>query len=171
VKNNFFFLIFFVLIGCSPKTIIEEKISCPNVLFSDEHDYFVEASETTDINNISYIAEINNFSFNSDCFITDNIAYIDLSLLFIVNPINVANSNIFLPFYIAIIDKKNELKDIQYYNISGNFKIDNETNLYVESELRKKIKFRLLHDDTRDISADVLVVGFMLSKNQLEILN
>ena len=78
MKNNFFFLIFFVLIGCSAQTPITEKISCPNVLISEEHDKFIFIEEDLQDNNIEYIAEINNFGFESNCYILDDIGNFEL---------------------------------------------------------------------------------------------
>ena len=131
MKNIFFFLIFFVLIGCSSQAPILDKISCPNILVSEEHDIFVFAKNDQIENEIPYIAEINNFTFTSDCSISDNTANFDLEILFIANPTNTNQQNIFLPFYVATVDQFNKLIDMQYYDISANFKISDQGDYFM----------------------------------------
>tara|TARA_B100001123_G_C14991851_1_gene899905 strand:+ start:37 stop:555 length:519 start_codon:yes stop_codon:yes gene_type:complete len=172
VKNNFFFLILLIIIGCSPQPVVYEKISCPEVLYSEEHDQFVSfKGEEIDLNKVSYIAQINNYAFDSDCLINKEKAYVDLSLLFVVKPGYLEDSNIFLPFYIATINNQNEIIDMQYYNTNGNFNIDDVTKIFVETELREKIRIKLVYKYIEEIPSNTLVIGFMLNKKQLEILN
>ena len=171
MKNIFFFLIFFVLIGCSSTDPIIDKISCPNILFSEEHDIFVLAKEGQIENEISYTARINNFVFTSDCFVLDNAANFDLELLFIVDPASANKPNILLPFYIATVDQFNKLIDMQYYNISGDLKISDDGDYFIQTELRTKIKHKLSYQNITQDSNYILIIGFMLSRNQLEILN
>ena len=79
MKNNLFILIFFLLIGCAPNTTVSTnaitKTSCPIALFSSEHSQYITGNTkpiTTE--NIRYRAEINNYAFNSECLIKDNIS-------------------------------------------------------------------------------------------------
>ena len=112
MKNNLFILIFFLLLGCSSQTTVSTnaavKTSCPIVLFSSEHSQYITGNTkpiTTE--NIRYRAEINNYAFNSDCLIIDDIIQAELSLLFIVNPYQAKVSELSLPFYVAILNEKN----------------------------------------------------------------
>ena len=171
MKNNFFFLIFFVLIGCSAQTPITEKVSCPNVLISEEHDKFIFVEENLEDNNIKYIADINNFGFESDCYILDDIGNFELELLFVIQPANTKESNIFLPFYVATINQYNELVDMQYYKADGNFKSIEESSFLIETEIRTKINYKLSYQDIIQDDNYTLIIGFMLSKYQLEILD
>ena len=73
MKNNLFFIIFFLLIGCVPKTEVPGKITCPPILFSSEHKKYIDSNtEEFSIDNISFVAEINNFAYNSDCELQQN---------------------------------------------------------------------------------------------------
>ena len=90
MKTNFF-IFFFLLVGCTPNTTVSTnaitKTSCPIVLFSSEHSQYISGNTkpiTTE--NIRYRAEINNYAFNSECSIKDNIFQTELSLLFVVKP-------------------------------------------------------------------------------------
>ena len=74
-----------------------------------------------------------------------------------------------LPFYLAILDKENKVRDIQYYYTDGNFNknLETETKEPVETELIKTISIKITDAD----EMITIVVGFMLDKKQLEILN
>ena len=60
---------------------------------------------------------------------------------------------------------------MQYYNTNGNFNIDDVTKIFVETELREKIRIKLVYKYIEEIPSNTLVIGFMLNKKQLEILN
>ncbi len=172
MKKNFFFLTFFLLIGCTSNTSTTTKISCPDVFFATEHTKYVDSNtQPISIDNLSYSANINNYAFNSDCLIIDDIIQAELSLLFIVKPYQAKESALSLPFYVAILDERNELVDMQYYQVEGNLKNDPETKKYIETELTNSIivQMPLLVDQGN--SRNILVVGFMLDKKKLEILN
>ena len=74
-----------------------------------------------------------------------------------------------LPFYLAILDKEKKVRDIQYYHTDGNFNknLETETKEPVETELIKTISIKITDAD----EMITIVVGFMLDKKQLEILN
>ena len=92
-------------------------------------------------------------------------------MLFIVKPYQAKESALSLPFYVAILDERNELVDMQYYQVEGNLKNDPETKKYIETELTNSIivQMPLLVDQGN--SRNILIVGFMLDKKKLEILN
>ena len=68
-------------------------------------------------------------------------------------------------------NNQNEIIDMQYYNTNGNFNIDDKTKIFVETELREKIRIKLVYKYIEEIPSNTLVIGFMLNKKQLEILN
>ena len=176
MKNNFFILIFFLLLGCSSQTTVSTnatvKTSCPIVLFSSEHNQYITGNTkpiTTE--NISYRAEINNYAFNSECSIKDNIFEAELSLLFIVKPDLTEESVITLPFYVAVLNIKDEVVDIQYYQADGDFISESENVNYIETELTTTIKLQISSLNEEGFNQNKVVVGFMLDKKKLEVIN
>ena len=176
MKNNLFILIFFLLVGCAPNQTVSTnavtKTFCPIVLFSSEHSKYV-TSDTKPITseNVSYRAEINNYAFNSACSIIDNVFQADLSLLFIVKPDLTEESSINLPFYVAILNAKDEVVDMQYYQVDGDLKGEPENANYIETELTKTIKLQIPSLNEEELNQSKIVLGFMLDKKKLEILN
>ena len=176
MKNNLFILIFFLLVGCTPDTTVSTnaitKTSCPIVLFSSEHGkYFTGTTQPITSENVSYRAEINNYAFNSACSIIDNVFQADLSLLFIVKPDLTEESSITLPFYAAILNANDEVVDMQYYQVDGDLKGEPENANYIETELTKTIKLQISSLSEEELNESKVVVGFMLDKKKLEILN
>ena len=176
MKNNLFILIFFLLVGCTPNTTVSTnaiiKTSCPIVLFSSEHSQYITGNTkpiTTE--NIRYRAEINNYAFNSECSIKDNIFQAELSLLFIVKPDLTEESSITLPFYVAVFNINDEVVDMQYYQADGDFMSESENVNYIETELTKTIKLQISSLNEEELNQNKVVVGFMLDKKKLEILN
>ena len=176
MKNNLFILIFFLLVGCTPNTTVSTnaitKTSCPIVLFSSEHSQYITGNTkpiTTE--NIRYRAEINNYAFNSECSIKDNIFQAELSLLFIVKPDLNEESSIILPFYAAILNANDEVVDMQYYQVDGDLMSESENTNYIETELTKTIKLQIPSLNEEELNQNKVVVGFMLDKKKLEILN
>ena len=176
MKNNLFILIFFLLLGCTSQTKVSTnatvKTSCPIVLFSSEHSQYITGNTkpiTTE--NILYRAEINNYAFNSECSIKDNIFQAELSLLFIVKPDFTEDSGINLPFYVAVLNVNDEVVDMQYYQADGDFMSESENVNYIETELTKTIKLQIPSLNEEELNQNKVVVGFMLDKKKLEILN
>ena len=176
MKNNLFILIFFLLLGCSSQTTVSTnaavKTSCPTVLLSSDHNQYITGNAkpiTTE--NIRYRAEINNYAFNSECSIKDNIFQAELSLLFIVKPDLTEKSSITLPFYAAILNANDEVVDMQYYQADGDFMSESENVNYIETELTKTIKLHIPSLNEEELNQNKVVVGFMLDKKKLEILN
>ena len=91
--------------GCTSNTTTTTKISCPDVFFAAEHTKYIDSNtQPILIDNLSYSADINNYAFNSDCLIIDDMIQAELSLLFVVNPDQAEVSEVVLPFYIAILN-------------------------------------------------------------------
>ena len=158
--------------GCTSNTNTITKISCPDVFFAAEHTKYIDSNtKPILIDNLSYSADINNYAFNSDCLIIDDMIQAELSLLFVVNPDQAKVSEVVLPFYVAILNERNEVIDMQYYQIEGNLKSDRETKKYIETELTKTITLKISYLDDQIDSRNTAIVGFMLDKKKLEILN
>ena len=176
MKNNLFILIFFLLLGCSSQTTVSTnatvKTSCPIVLFSSEHSkYITGITKPITSENVSYRAEINNYAFNSECSIIDNVFQADLSLLFVVKPDLTEESSLTLPFYVTILNANDEIVDMQYYQVDGDLKGEPENANYIETELTKTIKLQISSLNEEELNESKVVVGFMLDKKKLEILN
>ena len=75
-----------------------------------------------------------------------------------------------LPFYLAILDKDNQLVDIQYYQLTGNLDKNTDTNELLETELIKTIKLQE-NDKDDNFNKNTLVIGFMLDNKKIEFLN
>lgn len=176
MKNNFIIFIFFFLLGCMPNTSIntktKTKISCPNVFFASEHSNYIAGNEEPITSeNISYKAEINNYAFNNECSINDEEFQAELTLLFIVKPNLVEENNINLPFYVAILNANDELVDMQYYQVDGNLNSEPDDVNYFETELIKTIKLQIPSLNDQEHNQNKVIVGFMLDKKKLKILN
>tara|TARA_B100000029_G_scaffold516426_1_gene629752 strand:+ start:111 stop:626 length:516 start_codon:yes stop_codon:yes gene_type:complete len=171
VKKNLFFIIF-LLLGCSSKSTYIEEISCPKVLFSSEHrNYITSENSEISLNNIAYKANINNYSYDKKCIINDKNILIDLSLLFVVNPEKTKNKEIYLPYYVAFINQNNELFHVEYFKVSGIFKINYDNEQFIETELIDKPNIQLKLENTDLDSINTIMIGFMLDDNKLKILN
>ena len=176
MKNNLFILIFFLLLGCSSQRTVSTNAtvttSCPIVLFSSEHGkYITGITKPITSDNVSYRAEINNHAFSSECSIIDNVFQADLSLLFIVKPDLTEESSITLPFYVAVLNINDELVEMQYYQADGDFMSESENVNYIETELIKTIKIQISSLNEEGLNQNKVVVGFMLDKKKLEIIN
>ena len=172
VKKNLFFLTFFFLVGCSSNSITTTNVACPNVFFATEHKKYIDSyTKPISIDNLSYSAEIDNYAFNSSCLIIDDIMQAELSLLFVVYPDQTEVSEVTLPFYVAILNEINEVVDMQYYLIEGDLKKDPKTKKYIETELTQTVTLEISSQDYKMDSRNTAIVGFMLDKKKLEILN
>ena len=173
MKNIIFFISLLMLISCGSNSLLtskKESIKCPTVLFAAEHKKYLGSNASTiDVDHIAYKAEINNYDFSEGCFINDNIFTASLSILFIVKPMMEEQNIITLPFYLAIIDREKKVREIQYYYTEGSFNKnwESETREFIETDLSKTISMKILDVD----EMMTIIIGFMLDKKQLEILN
>ena len=60
---------------------------------------------------------------------------------------------------------------MQYYQVEGNLKIEPDNENYIETELTKTIKLQIPLLNDKDYIQNTVVVGFMLDKNKIKILN
>ena len=169
MKNIYFFFLILTLFGCENNSFLNTssiKTICPNILFSSEHrTYLGSSSDIITLDNIDFQVEINNAEFVDGCQIVDNAFSSTLSMLFIASPLNENLDIINLPFFVALIVKKKNIQDIQYYSISGNFQKNLDTKKLIDTELRKNIRV-----DISDINkTGLIVIGFMLDKNRLKL--
>lgn len=169
MKKIIFFIAVIFLTGCSSDSILTSKktqISCPSVLFSNQHNIYIDSNESPlSLDNIAYQAKINNFSFTKGCFSSQDISI--LSVLFVVYPKNNNKKTIFLPFYVATVDSEDNFLNIQYYEVEGKFDADLDTNQLKETELIKKIDLPTFINGEKN----KIIIGFMLDKQRVEILN
>ena len=119
------------------------------------------------LDNVSFKAEINNYAFNKSCFQENDIRTFPLDILFIIDPIRPTSPNVILPLYVALLDSDQQLFEMQYFSISGEMKNDLTTKGYLETELSNSINIMT----SKNNSVSSLVIGFMLDKKKLEILN
>ena len=169
MKNIILFLLFLAACGSNPLSTIQNiETSCPKVFFASEHNTYVDTKSTLiNLDNIAYIAKINNYAFNKGCFNVEGAFNSELSILFVITPHTSEINEIFLPFYVAIINSQNFVLDIQYYNVQGDFNINAETKELVESEITKTITIENQGTDEKNS----IIIGFMLDQQKLKILN
>ena len=154
----------------SSKDVVKTSL-CPNVFFSSEHKQYVSGeSGSLSIDNLSFKASINNYSFKDGCSIINDTFESELTILFVAKPINVKENNIKLPYYAAVINSNNELLDIQYYQIDGKFNITSGNN-FEETDLFAKINIKISEGADLDSQDYNVVIGFMLDSEKLKILN
>ena len=145
---------------------------CPQVLFSKDHRIYITTEENSlTINNISYKAEMNNYNFTHGCILLNNEISAKLSILFIVKPENAKQTDIIMPYYIALLDDQKNIVNIQYYTAQGVLKKNFDESSYIETEITATIDVLI---PTKNINEDIknkLLIGFMLDKEKLKILN
>jgi len=171
VKNILLFLLLFFSISCSSNLLTNkpgDSIDCPPVFFASEHRNYIDSEEKPiTLDNLSFKAEINNYAFNKICFQKNDIFTLPVEILLIISPINVKTSNISLPLYVALLDTKQQLIEIQYFSINGELRKDFNSGIYLETELSKTLNIIL----SKKYSVSSLVIGFMLDKSREELFN
>ena len=172
MKRNLILFISLFLLSCTSEKQQSFSILCPEVFFSKEHRIYISSEENSlTLNNISYRAEINNYKFISECSLLNNNIIAKLSILFVVSPENAKQSNIIIPFYIAFLDDQKTIFDIQYYKVTGNLKKNADASFYIETEITSTLDVMI---PIQDVNVDInnkLLIGFMLNKEKLNILN
>ena len=165
MKKYFALFISLFFISCASEKQQSFAYLCPEILFSKDHEIYISSEEQSlTLNNVSYKAEFNNYNFIDECIISNNNTKSRLSILFVVKPDKAKNTDIVLPYYIAILDDQKNIVDIQYYKVVGDLKKDIDESSYIETEII----------DTQDInisSSNNILIGFMLDKEKMKILN
>lgn len=171
MKNIYLFFIFLLILGCSndnSQYSTKTPISCPSILFSSEHKIYIGSSaEEISLENIEYRGEINNAIFPNECFLKNNVFSSELSILFILQPLIDNNDLLEIPFYIAILNEKKELQDMLYFLASGEFKKNLQTNESIETDITKTI----ILENQKINDSSLIVIGYVLDKKKIDILN
>ena len=155
--------------NCSSNQLDIVDTTCPVVLSASDHKYYIAGdTQPIDVENLRYSAIINNFSFVEGCLKINEKFDSDLSILFLIKPENLEDNFFELPVYMAIIDSEKNLIQKQYYKFEGVFSKNSEDN-YIETEFIKKIKIK--NKDKEDFSDNTIILGFLLDKEKLAILN
>ena len=169
------FLIFFIslfLLGCVSEKMKINFESCPQVFFSMDHKIYITTDQDLiTYDNITYIAELNNYSFDTKCQVSNNILSTTLSLLFVVKPEKAKQANIILPYFIAVVDAQQNIIDLQYYNTSGVLKKNIDTSIYLETELVDKKQINIPYKNINTDIKNKILIGFMLDDQKKKILN
>ena len=111
------------------------------------------------------------------CLITSNpsgsfaVKILTEQSLFIVKPDLTEEIRITLPFYVAVLNINDEIIDMQYYQVDGDLMSESKNLNYIETELTKTIKLQIPLLNEEELNQNKVVVGFMLDKKKLEILN
>ena len=170
---KFFILFFFLfLLSCTSEKQESFVTSCPEVFFSKDHRIYITTEESSiTLHNISYKAEINNYNITKECFIKDNKITTTLSILFVVKPEKTQQAEILLPYYLALLDDKKNIVNIQYYKVKGvlNKNIDNTS--FVDTEIITTQNVKVSTQDISEGSLKKLLIGFMVNQEQLKFLN
>ena len=171
MKNIYLFCFIFILIGCESNYLNKSNstiVECPLILFSQEHKNYIDTSfKKISLDNITYKAEINNAEFKKACEVAEGYFNAEISLLFLIKP-NIQKKQIInLPFYIAILDKQNKLLDINYYRIEDILEKNVKYDSFIEKEIvsTRKVKFK------KNLEYKTIIVGFLLDKKRLELMN
>ena len=169
-KNLIFVLLLFILSCTSEKQ--QTIVKCPDIFFSEEDRIYVTSDENPlNMENISYRAELNNYFINEGCTVLNNVLSGNLSLLFVIKPIDLIKEHILLPYYIAILNPEDEILDIQYYSIQGVMQKDLETSMYIETEIIDTVDINIPNKDLKTNLKTSIVIGFMLDQEKIKILN
>jgi len=171
VKNILFLFLLLFSYSCSQissTNVSNESIECPVVFYASEHRNYLKSEEKfITLDNLSYKAEINNYAFNEECFMTKGLYTFPLGVLFLIDPINVVSSEVSLPFYVALLDSSDQLIEIQYFSINGIIKKSEDNEKYVETEITEL--FDII--SSNDTPVSTFVLGFMIGKKQKELSN
>ena len=168
MKRLFIFILFLPILGCG--NIIKNKqtsidFNCPRVFFSSDDRIYIDNNISLD--DITIRAEFNNYSFNEKCHQQENIAVIPIDILIIAKPMsNLEDPILPLPVYISLLNDNDEILETQYFSVSGMLNKNNETNIFVESDIIDQLKIV-----TQRLEVTQLVIGFMLDNEKRDLLN
>ena len=168
MKRLFVFILFLPLLGCG--NIIKNKqtsidFNCPRVFFSSDDRIYID--NNISIDDIKIKAEFNNYAINEKCQQQENIAVIPLDILIIAKPMsNLEETFLYLPVYVSLLNDMDEILETQYFLVSGVVNKNNETNIFIESDITYRLQIV-----TRQLETTQLVLGFMLDNEKRDLLN
>ena len=168
MKRLFVFILFLPLLGCG--NIVKNKqtsidFNCPRVFFSSDDRIYIDNNISFD--DITIKAEFNNYAINTKCQQQDNLAVIPLDVLIIAKPMsNLEEPILSLPVYISLFNDNDEILETQYFSVSGVVNKNNETNIFIESDITYRLQIV-----TQKLETTQLVLGFMLDNEKRDLLN
>ena len=172
MKKYFLLFIFLFLLSCRSEKPQSFNDLCPQVLFSKDHRIYITTEENSlTINNLSYKAEMNNYNFAHGCILLNNEISAKLSILFIVKPDKAKQTDIIMPYYIALLDDQKNIVNIQYYTAQGVLKKNFDESSYIETEITTTQDIIIPIQNMSERSRNKLLIGFMLDQKKIKILN
>ena len=173
MKKYFILIIsLFFLNSCSFNKDVIEYYACPDVFFSKNHRlYIASQDDNVSLDNISFKAKIDNYSFVKGCKIIEDDILATLSLLFIIYPDKIKKSEIIIPYYIAFLDDQKNIIDIQYYKAIANLNKNSEDSVFIETEANIIIDIKFSLNNINDEFSNDILVGFMLDEKKVNIIN
>ena len=168
MKQLFILILFLPLLGCG--SIIKNKqastdFNCPRVFFSSDDRIYIDNSISLD--DITIKAEFNNYAINTKCQQQKNIAVIPLDILIVAKPLsNLEEPILSLPVYISLLNDNDEILETQYFSVSGLVNKNNESNIFIESDITDRLQIV-----TQQLETTQLVLGFMLDNEKRNLLN
>ena len=168
MKRLFVFILFLPLLGCG--NIIKDRqtsidFNCPSVFFASDDRIYIDNNISLD--NIKIKAEFNNYAINKKCQQQENIVVIPLDILIIAKPkSNLEEPILSLPVYISLLNNNDEILETQYFSVSGEVNKNNETNIFIESDITYRLQIV-----TQQLETTQLVLGFMLDNEKRNLLN
>ena len=172
MKKNLIFIIIAFFLGCtSQKELITYK-TCPEVFFSKNHDIYITADDgQIGLDNIAYKAKINNYNFDKKCQVLNNKLSTILSFLVIVDPYQTKKESIQFPYYLAVFNEQRKIIDIQFFKFTGNFNLNIDQSSYIETEVIETLNLNIPYADEKTGLINKIIIGFMLDKEKLKIIN
>ena len=168
MKRLFIFILFLPILGCG--NIIKNKqtsidFNCPRVFFSSDDRIYIDNNISLD--DITIKAEFNNYAINTKCQQKENIVVIPLDILIIAKPMTNLEEPMFsLPVYVSLLNNNDEILETQYFSVSDVVKKNNETNIFIETDISDRLQIV-----TQELETKQLVLGFMLDNEKRELLN
>ena len=174
MKNLLYFFVIstalIFLFGCNAKEKKQKTsidLNCPRIFFSSEHSNYIDTEDQKiNLDNLAYKANLNNFAYNHSCTKLNNLFIYPLDILIIIEPILLNQPDIILPVYVALLDKKNNLIETQFFSIEGVVDQTKDRKTFVETAIVNKLEIITNKD-----FVDSIIIGFMLDKEKLGIIN
>ena len=137
----------------------------PRVFFSSDDKIYIDNSISLD--DITIKAEFNNYAINTKCQQQENVVVIPLDTLIVAKPMsNLEEPNLSLPVYISLLNNSDEVLETQYFSVSGIVNKNNETNIFIETDITNRLQIV-----TQQLETTQLVLGFMLDNKKRDLLN
>ena len=161
MKKILLFFIIILISACQStieKTDEKSVISCPSLFFSSENNVYTQGKiDNLDLQEIDYIASLNNYEFTSNCHLDSYYNNYPISLLILIEPINPKDSEVNLPIFVILYDKENRVIDKQYFRVLDEIEYKVETSKFQEAEIISQLNISVRVDQ----EVDSLTVGFV----------